>query len=117
MDSIRCKNGLSSCSVLLEASVVLCNLRGWLHGYGVSQRNVFISVGNANLLWAIHASSDLLFPDESKDRQKRGKFLVSSQKRNPQENTVLHHGPNGCISKPLPFGNIVCICPCKLINV
>ena len=33
---------------------------------GVSQRNLLISAGNANLLWAIHASSDLLL-SESKD--------------------------------------------------
>lgn len=76
---------------------------------GLSQRNLFISVGKAILLWAILVSCDLLLLVSQRIDERRGKFLMSSQKRNPQENTILQHWPNGCISKPLPFGNIMCI--------
>ena len=110
MDNIRCENGIYCSSVLLEASSVLCITLArapWLGG--LSQRNLFISVGKANLLWAILVSSDLLLLVSQRIDKRRGKFLMSSRKRNPQENTVLQHWPNGCISKPLPFGNITCI--------
>lgn len=110
MDNIRCENGIYCSSVLLEADSVLCIMLAralWLGG--LSQRNLFISVGKANLLWAILVSSDLPLLVSQRIDKRSGKFLMSSQKRNPQENTIFQHWPNGCISKPLPFGNIICI--------
>lgn len=106
--------GISSCCVpgWKSVSALYCEMLArapWLEG---SQRNVFISVGNANLLWTIQVSSDFSFSQ----RTVRGNILISSKKRNrcKQNSPAL---AKRMIFKAVTFGNIVYICCYKLVTI